>query len=171
MLSGIKENPELGVGIHLCLVDQFPASDPVHIPTLVNAEGRLFPSYGLFVRHFFLGKIDLADIRRELEAQISTAIEGGITPTHLDSHQHLHLLPRIGRLVFDLSRKYGIKRIRIPAESVLVGLQADSWKRRFQGKLVSLLAEARRREFERLGMLMPDHFVGFARGGKMDAAG
>jgi len=168
-LSGIKENPELGVGVHLCLVDQFPVSDPVHIPTLVNAEGRFFSTYGLFLRHYLLGKIDLVDVRRELEAQISMAIEGGITPTHLDSHQHLHLLPRISRLVFDLSRKYGIKRIRIPAESAMSGLKADSWKRRFQGKLVSLLAEARRREFGRLGMLMPDHFVGFARGGRMDA--
>ena len=167
-LSALKKYPELGVGIHLCLVDQDPVSDPRCIPTLVNAEGRLIPTYGAFVRKYFLGKINIAHVRQELEIQISTAIDGGISLTHLDSHQHLHLLPRIARLVIELAGKYGINRIRIPAENAPAGLRGVSWKRQIQSKLVSRLAGARRREFVNSGMLVPDYFAGFSQGGRMN---
>ena len=40
----------------------------------------------------------------------------GIRPTHLDSHQHLHVVPGITGMVLDLARRFAIAAVRIPAE-------------------------------------------------------
>ena len=41
----------------------------------------------------------------------------GLPIDHLDSHQHLHVLPQIWSIVQSLMMKYGIHRLRIPREA------------------------------------------------------
>ncbi|MFH1861701.1 MAG: ChbG/HpnK family deacetylase [bacterium] len=160
-----KQLPELGVGIHLCLVEMRPVALLDAIPSLIDRSQHLPPSYGVFIKKYFSGRIRLEHIARELEAQIQRALDYGLKPTHLDSHQHLHILPGISTLVAELAKKYGIMRIRIPAEDTPIPSVKAGFVRRIQQKLVYKLAQHQRRQYQRAGLWGADHFVGFNCGG------
>jgi chitin disaccharide deacetylase len=168
-VAGVKSCPELGVGVHLCLVDQKPVLDPAKIPSLVDKDGKFPDSYGAFLRGLVLQRFRMSDVRRELEAQITRVLDQGLKVTHLDSHQHLHLLPGISSVVAELGIKMGLRRIRVPSEIVIRGCESPSILRRLQGQIVLGLARKRRREFLRRGLTSPDHFAGFGRGGNFNA--
>ncbi len=162
----LQKCPHLGVGAHLCLVDRRPVLPPEKIPSLVNKEGRFCTSYPGFIRRLLLKKINLAEVQQELEAQISRLLDSGLKLTHLDSHQHLHLLPGIYQIVADIGRKAGLCAIRTGAErSPLAARSRSPLSRRLQGKIVCRLGEKRRDFFQREGFRCADHFVGFLRGG------
>ena len=108
-----KSRPQLGTGVHLTLVDGNPVLPPTEIPSLLMPDGNFFPDHGAFVKQFLKGKISRKEIRRELAAQTDKVLKAGLTPTHIDSHQHLHMLPGIFPLVLTLAAERNIKRVRI----------------------------------------------------------
>lgn len=169
-LTELKSCPQLGTGIHLCLVDQEPVLPPDEIPSLVDKSGRLYASYGGFLKKLTLGQIKLKEVRAELEAQIRRVVEAGLTVTHFDSHQHLHLLPGISRIVVELGKKYNVRGVRIPAEVHPPAGTAPFHLRWLQGKMILNLAVGRRREFLREGLISPDYFIGFSGGGQFTLA-
>lgn len=107
---------ELDIGIHLTLVEEAPLSPAENIPSLVTERGRMFDHATNFMKRYLQGRINLGDVRKELDAQIERVVTQGVRVSHLDSHQHLHVLPGIRRIVFDLARKYGIRAVRVPRE-------------------------------------------------------
>lgn len=162
------QNPRLGVGIHLTLVGAEPVSEAVAVPSLVDDQGQFFSNYQIFLKRFISGKIALTDIRRELTGQIEKVLSSGITVTHLDSHQHLHIVPGIIDIVLDLARHYKIPALRIPDEPY--GFTAGYPVRpgRLLGRTgLSFLARLARRRARAEGMLVPDHFFGMLAGGDM----
>ncbi|MCX6639819.1 MAG: ChbG/HpnK family deacetylase [bacterium] len=167
-VDSLKALPALGIGIHLCLVDQIPVSPPGMIPSLVDSEGRLHKSHSIFIKNYMLKKIDLGQVRIELNAQVRKVVETGLQPTHIDGHQHLHVLPAIADIVADISQNYGITRVRVPEESFGRYSAPASLARRARGKVLSMLARQARRRFASSGMKSTDHFFGFFTGGRMD---
>jgi chitin disaccharide deacetylase len=77
-----KENPGLGVGIHLVLTCGKPICRDV--PSLINDHGE-------FHRLADLEKIARIDeVERELTSQFERFLSFRIQPTHIDSHHHVH---------------------------------------------------------------------------------
>jgi predicted glycoside hydrolase/deacetylase ChbG (UPF0249 family) len=104
----------LGVGAHLALVgDQGPVLSAREIPTLVDARGRLAPGWRPFLERCALKRIDREDVRREFRAQIERLRSSGLTITHLDTHQNLHLWPSIAQVTIDVARAHDIAAIRV----------------------------------------------------------
>src|SRR5688572_4338796 len=60
-------------------------------------------------------RFDRAAVHRELGAQVEKVMRAGIRPTHLDGHQHVHLLPRVWPVVVELAREHGIAWVRMPS--------------------------------------------------------
>lgn len=116
----IHECPELDLGVHLTLVEERPLSPPEKVPSLVGPEGRFVPTYRRFAARMLLGLVSPAEIYHELQAQIERVIKTGRAPSHLDSHQHVHLLPSVWRVTTELARQYGIRWIRVPRFQSLV---------------------------------------------------
>jgi chitin disaccharide deacetylase len=162
-----KRLPSLGVGIHLCLVDQFPILPVQDIPSLVDAEGSLHRSYSIFLKKYCLGKIKTEEVRRELIAQVSRIIDSGVKITHLDGHQHLHVLPSVVEIVADISRKFGITRVRIPQENIMARISPISPSRKMQRAVLNRLAQSSRKKLALAGMASTDYFFGFSGGGNM----
>ncbi len=54
----------------------------------------------------------LYEIEQELELQILKIKEKGIKITHIDGHEHIHIIPSINKIVKKLAHKYNIPRIR-----------------------------------------------------------
>jgi predicted glycoside hydrolase/deacetylase ChbG (UPF0249 family) len=110
----LKE-PRLAVGIHLTVVGGGrPILDPAAVPSLVDHEGRLPGGFGAFTVRWFRGRIAKAELERELRAQLERAASLGIRLTHVDSHQHVHLLPGVFDLVLGLCREAKVPRLRVP---------------------------------------------------------
>jgi predicted glycoside hydrolase/deacetylase ChbG (UPF0249 family) len=90
-----REMPSLDIGCHLVLV-QAPGM-PATIPQ--------------FVRAVALGRIRIYD---ELVKQVRRIVDAGISPTHLDTHKHTHLLPPVLEAVARISEEFRIPWVRRP---------------------------------------------------------
>jgi predicted glycoside hydrolase/deacetylase ChbG (UPF0249 family) len=112
----LRDRPRLDVGAHLTLVGERPLSDPARIPTLVGPDGRLHSKYPAFAVRYALGRIRETDLETELRAQVERLLGTGLRVVHLNSHQHLHLLPRVFEVVRKLAEEHGISVVRIPNE-------------------------------------------------------
>jgi predicted glycoside hydrolase/deacetylase ChbG (UPF0249 family) len=101
-VARLREVPSLEVGVHLALVEERPLT------------ALRFPKkYTSFVPLYLARVLSLAAIERELRAQIERVVASGLRVTHLNGHQHLHLLPRIFGVVCRLAREYAIPYVRI----------------------------------------------------------
>jgi hopanoid biosynthesis associated protein HpnK len=105
----------LAVGCHLTLVDGAPVLPHSQVPSL--APNGLFRStWWAFISAVMARRIALADIERELTAQIDRMTSAGVRPTHLDSHKHVHAYPPVFEIVTRLARRFGIASVRVPCE-------------------------------------------------------
>jgi predicted glycoside hydrolase/deacetylase ChbG (UPF0249 family) len=119
-LARLKTCPALAVGVHLTLVEERPILPQELIPSLVNKSGAMPSNYAAFAQRWLIGRIREEDVVNELEAQINRVLSVGITPSHLDSHQHVHCLPGIWGIVMRLAKKYRVRYLRLPhCENVL----------------------------------------------------
>lgn len=160
--------PQLGVGVHLTLVGASPLLPVAEVSSLLDEAGDFYGSYPLFIKRFLRGKIRLAEVERELAAQIDRVRMAGIQPSHLDSHQHLHVLPGIGGLVLDLARRFSIRAIRIPAEPVaFIGATPATVGRLVGRGGLTMLANLFRQHAAAAGIRTSDHFYGMLAGGQL----
>ena len=165
------ECPRLGVGVHLTLVGANSVLPVAEVSSLVDETGSFYRSYPLFIKRLLRGKIRLAEVERELAAQIDRIRMAGIQPSHLDSHQHLHVLPGIGGIVLDLARRFSIRAIRIPAEPVAFIGATPATVGRLAGRGgLTLLANLFRQQAAAAGIRTSDHFYGMLAGGQLTEA-
>lgn len=117
----LGDAPTLGVGVHLAAVGEDPpllSRNEIH--TLVDRKGRLPRTWRSFLRRAIRGAVDPDDLSREFAAQIEAARQAGITPTHLDTHQHLHLWPKVATVVVSLAVKHHIRAVRVPGSPMIL---------------------------------------------------
>jgi hopanoid biosynthesis associated protein HpnK len=157
--------PTLDVGIHLTLVEEPPLLGAAAVPSLVGAAGKLHPHAWVFAKKYFRGQIRLPEVRDELEAQIKRVMSHGVSISHLDSHQHMHMLPGVLRITVELAKAYGIPAVRLPYERVqlymLKGPRAIS--RACQLLVLNALCWLERQAIP----LRTDYFHGFCFGGQL----
>ncbi|MDI6780755.1 MAG: ChbG/HpnK family deacetylase [bacterium] len=115
-ISLLQDNSSLAVGVHIVLVEEVPVCPSHLVPTLIDKKGRLHKKYGVFLRKILLKQISLDEVEQEIRAQIEKVLNAGIKPSHIDSHQHLHVYPLILKIVLRLAKEYGIKWIRTPCD-------------------------------------------------------
>lgn len=165
-----RELPDLEIGVHLTLVDGVPVSDPAKIPSLVNKQGCFYANHKEFIKRFFMGRVNLQDVALELRAQIEKVAGKKLHLSHVDAHQHLHVLPGILPIVIDLAKQAGIKGIRIPKVDVNVATKKS------QGGLgeavgrmgLRILAAVAEHRAKKGGLVMPNHFAGLVAGTAVD---
>lgn len=117
-----RDNPGLRLGIHLNLTaqrNQRPLSPLETIPLLVNAGGLLRHGFcSLLALSLLRGRALREQAEREMRAQIDLALSRGITPSHLDSHRHVHMIPALFATTLRLRDAYRIPRVRDVNESL-----------------------------------------------------
>lgn len=116
-----KATPTLGVGCHVVLVDGQPMLSGIHdIPNVADpAYGRFEPTLIRFLDSIYRastrGKVEY-QIEREAHAQISALLSRGVRLTHVDTHKHTHMFPRVLRPLLRAARACGIGTVRNPFE-------------------------------------------------------
>ncbi len=158
-----KEHPQLGLGIHLTLVNATPLLDPSLIPSLVTPQGVFLDNYLLFVKAYFLGKINLPQVRLELAAQMDRVLATGVKISHIDSHQHMHTLPGIIDIALDLAQQHHINAVRIPKTPLFTGFSGNPIQ--LAGRMgLSTMALLAERKARARGFLCPHNFAGIVAG-------
>src|SRR5687768_8954364 len=90
-----RENPKLGIGLHLDLDDFFEVEHGV---------GRLIG--------YKDANLPLTAVAEATEAQLKKISETGLPIAHLDGHHHSHLRPELFATIAALTAKHKIKFIR-----------------------------------------------------------
>jgi predicted glycoside hydrolase/deacetylase ChbG (UPF0249 family) len=113
-LRGIRG---LDIGAHLTFVGERPLSPRSEVRSLLGDDGAFLPSYRAFVQRYFRGRIDRADVARETRRQLARIADAGLEIRHVNSHQHLHVLPDIFDVVVRIAAELGIPYIRLPHDA------------------------------------------------------
>ena len=148
--------PDLGVGLHLVLVDGTPVLPPDQVPGLVDGNGRFRDNMALAGAAMFF----LPAVRRQLAAEIAAQFAAfaatGLYLDHVNAHKHFHLHPTIAGLIATIGARYGLCAVRAPLEPGAPSL-TDPWAR---------LVAAR---FRRRGIAVPGAVFGLQHSGAMTA--
>ena len=173
--------PSLGVGCHVVLVDGEPVLSAVHdIPGLADpAANRFQPTLGKFLRTIYgrhrsgpAGTRHVDDqIERETVAQIQTLQARGVRLTHVDTHKHTHVFPRVLRPVLSAARACGIRAVRNPFEPAwsVRATPGAPFVRRTQVRLLRLLHATFRRIVSEEGFTTTSGALGVLATGTLDA--
>jgi len=102
---------DLPVGVHFNLTEGCPVSDSAKVASLVDSQGRFFRK-NTFMLSLAQGRIKECDVRTELYAQVDMCLSAGLTPDHYDSHHHIHILPMIRSVSYEIAGDVGIARAR-----------------------------------------------------------
>lgn len=98
-----KENPELGVGVHLTLTAGRP---------ILNGHQTIADEGGRFRKRVYYCEmdtpIDEEEVYAEWKAQIERVLSNGILPTHLDSHHHIHTFRNNLPVFLRLAKEYDL---------------------------------------------------------------
>jgi len=172
-ISLALQNPSLGIGCHIVLVDGEPVLPPCEIPTLIDSRTGCFPpKLTTFLSRLFTGRIRSAEIEAEAAAQIALLQNRGLRLTHIDTHKHTHIFPAVLRPVLRAARAAGIRAVRNPFEPEwsLRATQDAGWIRRLE---VSLLRRRLEPVFRRIvadeGFTTTDGAIGVLATGTLDS--
>lgn len=164
--------PGIDAGIHLALTGETPLSPADRIPSLVEPGGLLLRTPHRFFFRYLLGRISSGEAERELRSQIEAFLLKNLTPSHVDSHCHIHMFPPLFRLVSQLAAEYRIPRIRISCESLwqrpdLRSLNLKFGARCLQIMGLNVLAGGFRERARRIRLQPADHTTGLQYSGHL----
>ena len=163
--ANLVKDYEMDVGVHIALVDGIPVNEPSRVSSLINSEGQFLKDSNSFLKRYLLGRISLDDIKKEFALQIEKVIDHGLKITHLDSHQHLHVLPQIFEIAKFFSSKYSIKYIRYPKEKFAIYMLKRCYcKQLRQLAALNFACSLVKKKIT----FTTDHFVGFYYGGRLN---
>lgn len=100
----------LGMGVHLNLTSGKPILPPEDLSTLVHPEGIFRDAQFIFEHDDVL---NLIQVEKEWRAQIIGFLIKFGRPDHLDSHHHIHLLPRLFPILLQIAGEMRIP-VRFP---------------------------------------------------------
>ena len=162
--------PTLGVGCHVVLVDGTPALHAVEIPSLATRAG-FRPTLPLFLWDLMNGRILAWDIEREAIAQIRRLQLAGITVSHVDTHKHTHMFPRVLQPLLRAAIACGIPAIRNPFEPAwATHLTAAPMQRRMELRLLHVYRGLFLRAVHKAGLATTRGALGVLATGTLDAA-
>lgn len=155
-----KENPSLGVGVHLNIYRGRPLCRKNQVSSLVDLEGNFFASPEL-VKRIYRKRIKAQELALELKNQIAKVQEAGIKITHLDSEKHFHIFPHILPVVLRVAKHFQIKKMRLPDQHFQFSDLRFLGSAQFY-KMLYLNLRSRRALplIQRSGILYPDRFLG-----------
>lgn len=121
-----RQNPRLGVGLHLAFICGRAALPPGQIPGLANCRGEFTnnPASAGF-RYFFQPGLR-GQLRAELHAQFEKFRATGLNLDHVNGHLHLHLHPVVFSLLMADAEALGIRRVRLTFDPFWLNLRLAS---------------------------------------------
>lgn len=111
-VTWLKDHEDLDLGLHLNLTDREPLTKDMQ-RRLARWQGRFPPKFTVAMA-VMAGAIPVADVKMEWRAQVEKCLDKGLTIRFINSHEHVHMLPSLFRMVGDLAKEYDIAHVRLP---------------------------------------------------------
>jgi len=168
-----RENPKLGVGLHLALVCGATALPRERIPCLAGAGGRFSDNPVAAGWRYFFNSRCKEQLRAEIEAQFARFRATGLTLDHVNGHLHLHLHPVVFGILTDNAERWGINAMRLTRDPFFLNarLASGQWAYRASHAVIyRLLAGRARRMLARKKIRHTAAVFGLLQNARVDAA-
>ena len=166
-----RQNPRLGVGLHLSLVCGRAALSAREIPGLVNAAGE-FSNDPVGVGFRYFARRDLRpQLRAEIRAQFAKFRATELPLDHVNGHLNLHLHPTVFRLLLEVETD--LRHVRVTRDPFWLNarLARGQWFYRVSHAIIFLLLSARARPCLRARGIRHTRFVfGLLQNARVDEA-
>jgi predicted glycoside hydrolase/deacetylase ChbG (UPF0249 family) len=176
-VTALSSRRRVALSVHLNLVEGPPVVPAGELDLLVDARGLLRNSFlSLWRAHALATAATRARLEAQVRAELSAQAEkvrdavGRDVPLRLDSHQHLHHIPFVFRIVADLCRDFPAAAMRLVREPFFVvtrELRRHTLGGVARHALLNALAAPRRPELAARGITSDDWVVGVLLTGRM----
>ena len=127
-----KENPRLGVGLHLTLLMGHSGLPSEKIPGLVNAQREFSNAPAATGFRYFARRELREQLRAELHAQFAQFRATGLPLDHVNGRLHFHLHPTVFGLLMEDAAALGIERMRLMREPFWMDVPLASGNRLYR---------------------------------------
>jgi predicted glycoside hydrolase/deacetylase ChbG (UPF0249 family) len=134
----LRKHRHIAVGVHLALNAEWrgyrwgPVLGRSAVPSLVDADGYFLPS----VEGFLASKYNLAEVEREMTAQVDRVVASGLRVSYVDAHMGtLQSTPELREIQERVAKKFGVGISRHFGESYFT-----LWDTPVESKKATLLA-------------------------------
>jgi chitin disaccharide deacetylase len=168
-----KTIPTLSIGCHVVLIDGQPVLDAQQLPTLTSGA-HFRDGLMTFAARAIAGRIDADEIIAEASAQIRKIQAAGISVSHIDTHKHTHLFPKILRPLLRAAGTCGVHALRnpfgprLPLHSGDLLARPGLWGRYAQLRVLGRFAGQFRQAVDHDGFATPDGTLGIIVTGALD---
>lgn len=168
-----KALPQLSIGCHVVLIDGEPVLSPERIPSLTDSS-RFRDGLKSFAARAIVGRISDTEVEQEAAAQIRKLQAAGIHVSHVDTHKHTHLFPKILRPLLRAAAECEVKAIRnpfgprFPLRSDQLLARPNLWRRYAELRILNRFAATFHEAVKRAGVLTPDGTLGIEVTGTLD---
>lgn len=168
-----KSMPNLSIGCHVVLIDGEPVLDSDKLPSLTSSH-RFRDGLKSFAARAIAGRLDADEISQEAAAQIRKLQSAGISVSHVDTHKHTHLFPRILRPLLRAAGSCGVRAVRnpfgprLPMRSSQLMRRPNLWTRYAQVRILGTFANKFRSAVDREGFATTDGTLGIEVTGTLD---
>jgi hopanoid biosynthesis associated protein HpnK len=135
-----RENPKLGVGLHLTLICGAAALPPERISHLAGTRGQFSDNPVAAGWRYFFSAACKAELQAEIEAQVAKFHATGLPLDHLNGHLHF-------RILMNNAARWGIRAMRLTRDRFFLNarLAPGQWAYRLSHAVVFGLLSARAR--------------------------
>ena len=160
-----KEFPKLSIGCHVALIDGEPVLPPAKVPSLTQS-GRFRDDLRTFAARALTGQLDATEIAAEATAQIRRVQAAGVRVSHLDTHKHTHIFPKVLRPLLLAAAECGVRAVRNPFGPRLplrlgeLVKRPRLWTRWTEMRVLGTFAGQFQKAVQREGLITPDGTLG-----------
>ena len=154
-LKVIKDLALKEVGAHLSLTETKP----------LLSSSKFYKNHNQFFKDIFFGKADIEGFKRELKAQLELLKRAGVKITHINSHEHIHMIPEILNIFISLAKEFNIPALRYPRRDR--PMRAFNIRDLYKKSVLSYFSGRSRDIFKSSGFLYTDYFLGLLDAGKL----
>ncbi len=168
-----KTVPKLSVGCHVVLTDGEPVLSANKLPSLTSAT-HFRDGMVTFAARAVTGSMAGDEITAEATAQIRKIQSAGIAVSHIDTHKHTHLFPKVLRPLLRAAADCRVGAIRnpfgprLPLRSNRLLSRPSLWTRYVEVRILSSFSGKFREAVDREGFTTPDGTLGIVVTGALD---
>jgi chitin disaccharide deacetylase len=172
-VSLAKTTPNLSVGCHIVFIDGEPVLPSKQLASLTT-DSRFRDGIKTFAARAIAGLMNADQVVAEATAQIRKIQSAGIAVSHIDTHKHTHLFPKILKPLLRAAAASGVRAIRnpfgprLPLRSSQLLARPKLWTRYAEVGVLRRFAGKFREAVDREGFSTPDGTLGIEVTGSLD---
>lgn len=167
-----KENPRLGIGLHVSLAFGTSALPPQAIPDLVDASGNFSNNPAAVGFKYFANRRCHAQLAEEIQAQFQKFDATGLQLDHVNGHLHFHLHPTIFKiLISQIAPQTRIHRMRLTRDPFWINarIASGNWFYRISHAIIFGALSARSvAHLDHAGISYTHRVFGLLQNGRVD---